>query len=57
MLFVDNVFDIVISRYFVYYWYDVGVVLREVNRILKFGGRLIVMDVMFSGYLVRDIWL
>lgn len=57
LLFADNAFDIVISCYFAYYWHDVGAALREVSWILKLGGRLIVMDVMFLGHPVRDIWL
>ncbi|MEN1613862.1 class I SAM-dependent methyltransferase, partial [Pseudomonas aeruginosa] len=44
--FADNAFDIVISRYSAHHWHDVGAALREVNRVLKPGGLLIVMDVM-----------
>ncbi|EJX7439802.1 class I SAM-dependent methyltransferase, partial [Escherichia coli] len=55
--FADNAFDIVISRYSAHHWHDVGAALREVNRILKPGGRMIVMDVMSPGHPVRDIWL
>ncbi|CDK87014.1 SAM-dependent methyltransferase YafE (UbiE paralog) [Escherichia coli IS29] len=55
--FADNAFDIVISRYSAHHWHDVGAALREVNRVLKPGGLLIVMDVMSPGHPVRDIWL
>ncbi|HGC0107697.1 TPA: class I SAM-dependent methyltransferase [Escherichia coli] len=55
--FADNAFDIVISRYSAHHWHDVGAALREVNRILKPGGLLIVMDVMSPGHPVCDIWL
>ncbi|QBX81141.1 class I SAM-dependent methyltransferase [Citrobacter tructae] len=55
--FEDNAFDLVISRYSAHHWHDVGRALREVNRVLKPGGVLIVMDVMSPGHPVRDIWL
>lgn len=46
-----------ISRYSAHHWHDVGLALREVNRVLKAGGVLIMMDVMSPGHPVRDIWL
>ncbi|MBJ3591888.1 class I SAM-dependent methyltransferase [Salmonella enterica subsp. enterica serovar Saintpaul] len=55
--FEDGTFDVVISRYSAHHWHDVGKALREVNRVLKPGGMVIVMDVMSPGHPVRDIWL
>ncbi|MBA7802848.1 class I SAM-dependent methyltransferase [Citrobacter freundii] len=55
--FEDDSFDVVISRYSAHHWHDVGRALREVNRVLKPGGVVIVMDVMSPGHPVRDIWL
>jgi len=55
--FDDASFDVVISRYSAHHWHDVGQALREVRRVLKPGGTLIIMDVMSPGHPVRDIWL
>lgn len=55
--FADETFDVVISRYSAHHWHDVGRALREVQRVLKPGGVLIMMDIMSPGHPVRDIWL
>ncbi|MEO3992508.1 class I SAM-dependent methyltransferase [Pseudocitrobacter cyperus] len=55
--FDDASFDVVISRYSAHHWHDVGQALREVKRVLKAGGTLLMMDVMSPGHPVRDIWL
>ncbi|HIF6276907.1 TPA: class I SAM-dependent methyltransferase, partial [Raoultella ornithinolytica] len=55
--FADASFDVVISRYSAHHWHDVGQALREVKRVLKPGGVMIIMDVMSPGHPVRDIWL
>lgn len=55
--FADACFDVVISRYSAHHWHDVGQALREVKRVLKPGGVIIVMDVMSPGHPVRDVWL
>jgi ubiquinone/menaquinone biosynthesis C-methylase UbiE len=55
--FDDASFDIVISRYSAHHWHDVGQALREVRRVLKPGGRMIIMDVAAPGHPVLDIWL
>jgi ubiquinone/menaquinone biosynthesis C-methylase UbiE len=55
--FADASFEVVISRYSAHHWHDVGQALREVKRVLKPGGTLIIMDVMSPGHPVRNIWL
>ena len=55
--FDDASFEVVISRYSAHHWHDVGQALREVKRVLKPGGVMIIMDVMSPGHPVRDIWL
>jgi len=55
--FADASFEVVISRYSAHHWHDVGQALREVKRVLKPGGTVIVMDVMSPGHPMRNIWL
>lgn len=55
--FGDSTFDVVITRYSAHHWHDVGQALREVTRVLKSGGVLIVMDILSPGHPLRDIWL
>lgn len=55
--FENESFDVVISRYSAHHWHDVGQALREVRRVLKPGGTVIIMDIMSPGHPVRDIWL
>lgn len=49
--FEDASFEVVINRYSAHHWYDVGQALREVNRVLKPGGALIIMDIMLQDIL------
>ena len=53
--FADASFDVVISRYSAHHWHDVGQALREVKRVLKPGGVIIVMDVMSPGLVVNQL--
>ena len=55
--FADHSFEVVISRYSAHHWRDVGMALREVRRVLKPGGKFILMDIASPGYPVLDIWL
>lgn len=55
--FADSQFDIVASRYSAHHWHDVGKSLRELHRITKPNGKLIIMDVVSPGHPVLDIWL
>lgn len=55
--FAGAIFDVVITRYSAHHWHDVGQALREIARVLKPGGVLIVMDVLSPGHPLRDIWL
>lgn len=55
--FTDNSFDIVISRYSAHHWHDIQAALMEIRRVLKPGGRFIMMDIATPGKAILDIWL
>ena len=55
--FDDQQFDCVISRYSAHHWQDVPQALREVFRVIKPSGKLIMMDIASPGAPLYDIWL
>ncbi|MEL7631429.1 class I SAM-dependent methyltransferase [Pectobacterium aroidearum] len=55
--FEDSSADIIISRYSAHHWHDVGQALREMRRVLKPGGRVIMMDVVSPGHPLLDSYL
>lgn len=55
--FADNNFDIVISRYSAHHWHDIQAALMEIRRVLKPGGRFIMMDIASPGKAMLDVWL
>jgi SAM-dependent methyltransferase len=44
--FADAAFDLVVSRYSAHHWSDVAAALREVRRVLKPGGRFVMIDIV-----------
>ena len=55
--FEDVSFDVVASRYSAHHWRDVGMGMREISRVLKPGGLLVMMDTASPGEPVRDVFL
>ena len=44
--FADATFDLVVTRFSAHHWSDVPAAMREVRRVLKSGGKLVVIDVV-----------
>ncbi len=55
--FDDATFDLVFSRYSAHHWADVGAALREMRRVLKPGGRVVICDVASTGQPLFDTYL
>ena len=55
--FDDASFDLVFSRYSAHHWADVGAALREMRRVLKPGGRVVICDVASTGQPLFDTYL
>ncbi len=50
-------FDVVISRYSAHHWHNVSLAICEASRVLKPGGKIVLMDVVSPGNPVLDIYL
>jgi len=55
--FPDASFDFVLSRYSAHHWHDVPAALREARRVLKPGGRAVLMDAVAPSSPLVDTWL
>ncbi len=55
--FGEATFDYVISRYSAHHWQDVGQGMREIGRVLKPGGRAVIIDVCSPGHPLLDTYL
>ena len=55
--FAEASFEVVVSRYSAHHWHDVGLALREIKRVLKPGGKFILMDITSPGQPPLDVWL
>jgi ubiquinone/menaquinone biosynthesis C-methylase UbiE len=55
--FADGSFDLVVTRYSAHHWHDVPQGLREARRVLKPGGRAMVMDAVAPANPLLDTFL
>ena len=52
--FADGAFDLVITRFSAHHWQDVAAALKEVRRVLRAGGRFVVVDVFAAEEALND---
>jgi SAM-dependent methyltransferase len=52
--FADASFDLVVTRFSAHHWQDVPVALKEVRRVLRAGGRFVVVDVFAAEEALND---
>ncbi len=55
--FVDNSFDVVISRFSAHHWQDVPLALREMRRVCQPKATIIMIDIMAPAYPLSDTFL
>lgn len=55
--FLDQYFDVVISRYSAHHWHHLGQAMQEIHRVLKPHGRVIFFDVIGSADPILDTFL
>lgn len=55
--FADGAFDVVATRYSAHHWLDVPAALREMRRVLKPEGLLLVIDLLGEDDPLADTWL
>jgi SAM-dependent methyltransferase len=55
--FADGEFDVVMSRYSMHHWSDLGVGLREARRVLNLGGRAVFIDTVAPAKPALDTFL
>jgi SAM-dependent methyltransferase len=55
--FADGEFDVVMTRFSMHHWRDLGAGLREARRVLKADGRAVLMDTISPGTPVLDTFL
>jgi len=49
--------DLVVSRYSAHHWRDLAAALAEARRVLRAGGRMVVIDTVTPGVPLADTWL
>ena len=55
--FADASFDLVVTRYSAHHWTDMAAGVKEIRRVLKPGGRAVIIDVVSPGPPALDTYL